>query len=255
MEKQENNIPRTEQKESHNMETDKELTLDEQIEQKEKELEKVETDYNVYYSPRVETLFGLASKFRRKNLKKELKGLKKESKSGKDKPQTQAEKEIGVKDYLKHIRRTDDLFTEMTKARGKVKKGELAESDYENKKTQWRNAYNKTIEMESKFSGQEIEKVIKKRERERERSKVMEEVKKKWRELWDLIVNKFGKDTVKEVTKNAIEEQLKVVDKKLENVSEQIKQAEIMDRAKLEKKERDLEKEKKRLEKLNKKLK
>lgn len=235
--------------------SEKTLTLDEQIEQKEKELEKVEIDYNVYYSPRVETLFGLASKFRRKNLKKELKQLKEESKKEKTKPKAESEKEIGVKGYLKHIHETDNLFTEMTKARGKVKKGELTESEYEAKKDQWRNAYNKTIEMEAGFSEQEIEKIIDKREKERKKSKVTEEIKKKWKDLWNLISDKFGKNTVEEVTKDAIEEQLKVIDKKLNNVSEQIKQVEIIDRAKLEKKERGLEKEKKRLKKLKKKLK
>lgn len=257
LEKPEEKLKQEAKKEKGQPTAEKKLsTLDERIEQKQKELEEVEIDYNIYYSPRVESLFGLAYKFRRKNLKKELKGLRKEAKKEKvNTEKAKPEKQADAKSYLEHIRKTDNLFTEMTKTRGKVKRGEVDKLEYENKKKQWRAAYNKTIEMEGELTYREVEKVIKKREKDRKKSKIMAEIKKKWKHLWDLIVDKFGKEIVNEVTEDAINEQLKVVNKKLKNISKKIKQAEVIDRSKLEKKEKNLEKDKKRLKKLKKKFK
>ena len=79
----------------------KPLTLDEEIKQKEKELEKIEQGYNIYYSPVVQSLMGLHYKSEFKRLKKEVKKLKKTSKkAGRDVPEaeeTPAQAEIPTK--------------------------------------------------------------------------------------------------------------------------------------------------------------
>lgn len=220
---------------------EKPLTLDEKIAQKEKELEDIETKYNIYYSPVVQDLFGLYYRSEFKKLKKEVKELEKvRKKIGGEiivegaPEELPVEKKPTVKEYLEHIRSTDKLFTEMAKVRGAVKRGEKDPSEYEEIKERRRAAYRKTIEMEKGFSDKDIKKVIKAREKER-KSKKWGLFRRTWEEFWNLLIKKFGKEIINEVTRDVLEQQLKVV-------REQIKKSSVLGRAALEKEEKRLEK-------------
>ncbi len=227
-----------EEKTGKESETEKPLTLDEKIAQKKKELEEAQMGYNIYYSPVVKDLLGLYYEDRLKTLKKEMKGLEKsrgkKTEAAKEVQEQESEEpEIKLKDYLKHIKNTDDLFTEMTKIRGAVKRGEAGDSDYEDAKGQWRKAYQKTLEMNDMLTEKDVNKLM--RMDRKRKNKKGRSIKKKWKEFWNLITKKVGKKTVEETTKDAIEEQLKVA-------REKIQRGGVIGRSQLEKEERRLEK-------------
>ena len=231
------------------------LTLDEKIEQKEKELEKVEQNYNIYYSPVVRDLLGLYYKSEFKSLKKEVKKLKKAREKvggevavkGVEVESSFAEatedKKPIAKDYLKHIKYTNKLFIEMVKVRWAVKKGEADPSEYEEIKSEWRTAYKKTGEMYDDLSEEDQEKTIKKREKEMKRSKKGKSLlKKKWKELWKLVIKKFGKETIDEVTRDAMEEEIEVIKERLKKIPQEIKKSGVLEQTKLEDEQKRLEK-------------
>lgn len=225
-------------------------TLDEQIVAKQKELEKVERKHNIYYSPVVKDLLGLYYDKRLKDLKGELKELKR------GKPKEKAKEEIkepktlpeevlerpSIKDYLNHIKETDKLFTDMALVRGKVKRKELKPEEYERAKAKWRDAFRKTLDMESGFDPKTIDKIIIIREKERKKKKrPLALLKKIWKAFWNLITKKFGKETIEEVKRDALEQQLLAV-------KNRIREGGVLGRATLEKEQKRLEKRLKKIE-------
>ena len=212
-------------------------TLDEKIEQKQKEIKEIELGYNIYYSPVVQDLLGLYYKEKYKGLK----GLKKELKELKKEPEGLPEeipKKLTTKDYLKHIRKTDKLFTEMTRVRGAVKRGEINPSEYDIKKNEWRAAYQKTLEMNDELDEKDMEKIMKMGTKK----KGKDLLKKKWKSFWGLLEKRVGKGTIEKVVHDAIEEEIEIIKKRLEKLPQKIKESSVLDRANLEKEQKRLEK-------------
>lgn len=156
-----------------------------------------------------------------------------------EKVESEVKPKLELKDYLKHIKDTDNLFTEMAKVRGAVKRGEMSADEYEAIKKQWREAYQKTLKMNDMLSKKDLEKLVKMNKKKKDRA--WNWAKKKWKEFWNLATKRVGgKKVIEETTQDAIKEQLEVI-------KEKIKQSGVIGRSQLEKEEKRLEKKLKKI--------